>query len=91
MAKQTNKQTNKQKTLKNVENEKCTLQDMEYGEKTYKRGNRETHMVGHYIWRETLKNGQNEKHNYRNLNMLRKLTNEENEKVMVGPRIWREN
>ena len=26
---------------------------------------------------------------YRNLNMLRKLTNEENEKIMVGSGIWR--
>ena len=28
--------------------------------------------------------------NCRTLNMSRKLTNEENEKVMVGPGIWRE-
>jgi hypothetical protein len=27
---------------------------------------------------------------YRNLNMLRKLTNEENEKIMIGPGIWLE-
>ena len=26
----------------------------------------------------------------RNLNMSRKLTNEENEKIMVGPGIWQE-
>ena len=32
--------------LKNVENETQTLQDLEYGEKSDQRENRETHMVG---------------------------------------------
>jgi hypothetical protein len=32
--------------LKNVENEKQTLHDLEYGEKTEKRGKLETHTVG---------------------------------------------
>ena len=35
-----------QETLKNVENKKCTLQDMEYGEKTEKCGKRDTNTVG---------------------------------------------
>ena len=33
-------------TLKNVKNEKCTLQDLAYGKKTNKRGKRDTHTVG---------------------------------------------
>ena len=45
---------------KKVENEKCTLQDLEYGEKTYQKAKSETHMVGPGIWRETLKNMKNQ-------------------------------
>ena len=43
--------------MKNVKNEKYTLQDLDYGQKTEKKksGKRETHMVGTGIWRETLK------------------------------------
>ena len=46
--------------MKNVKNEKCTLQDLEYGKKTEKRGKRETHMIGYGIWQETLKYVENE-------------------------------
>ena len=46
--------------MKNVKNEKCTLQDLEYGKKTEKRGKRETHMIGYEIWQETLKYVENE-------------------------------
>ena len=53
---------NMARKLKNVENGKCTLQDLEYGEKTDKQRKCETHMVGHEIWRETMKIVQNEKH-----------------------------
>ena len=42
-------------TLRNEKNDKCTLQDMTYGENTDKQ-KRELHMVGTKIWRETLKN-----------------------------------
>ena len=42
--------------LENIENEKHTLQDLEYGDKTEKYGKCETHMIGHEIWQETLKN-----------------------------------
>ena len=35
-----------QKKLKNVENEKQTLHDLEYGEKTEKHGKLENHTVG---------------------------------------------
>ena len=49
-------------TLKNMKNEKCTMQDREYGRKTDQKEKSETHIVGHGIWRETLKNMQNEKH-----------------------------
>ena len=37
-------------TLKNGKNEKCTLQDLEYGKKTDQQGKLETHMVGPGIW-----------------------------------------
>ena len=40
---------------------------LQYGQKTEKRGKWETHMVGHEIWRETLKNVQNEKHTLQEL------------------------
>jgi hypothetical protein len=46
---------------KNVEKETQTLFQLEYCEKTEKRGRIEPHMVGLAIWRETLKNLQNEK------------------------------
>ena len=42
-------------TLKNEKNDKCTLQDMTYGENTDKQ-KWKIHMVGTGIWRETLKN-----------------------------------
>ena len=44
-----------QEILKNMKNENCTLQDLEYGEKPELKGKAETHMVGLGIWRETLK------------------------------------
>ena len=46
---------------KNVEKETQTQFQLDYGEKTEKRGRREPHMVGLGIWRGTLKNVQNEK------------------------------
>ena len=42
--------------LKNVENEKHTLQDLDYGEKPEKHGKCETHTIGPGIWQVTLKN-----------------------------------
>ena len=39
-------------TLKIVKNDKCTLQDLAYGEKTGKRGKRDKHTVGPGISRE---------------------------------------
>ena len=44
-----------------MENEAYTLQDLEYVEKTEKRGKLETHMVGPERWRESLKTVKNEK------------------------------
>ena len=38
--------------LKNAENEKLTLWDLEYGEKTKQQGKLETHIVGPGIWQE---------------------------------------
>ena len=49
-----------QETLKNIENEKCTLQDLEYGEKSENYGKCETHTVGREIFQETLKKVKNE-------------------------------
>ena len=46
---------------KNVEKETQKLFQLDYGEKTEKHGRRQTHMLGLVIWRETLKNVQNEK------------------------------
>ena len=43
------------KSLKNVKNEKCTLKDLEYVEKTDQWGKWETHMVRTGIWRENSK------------------------------------
>ena len=34
-----------QETVKNVKNEKCTPQDLDYGEKTEKRGKLDQHIV----------------------------------------------
>ena len=48
-------------TLKEVDIEKCTLQDLEYGKKTENHGKLETKTVGNKIRRETLKNVKNEK------------------------------
>ena len=39
-----------QDILKNLENDKCTLQDLEYCEKTEKHGKWEDHTVGPGIW-----------------------------------------
>jgi len=43
---------------KNVEKETQTQFQLDYGEKTEKRGRGKTHMVGLGIWREILKNVQ---------------------------------
>ena len=42
-------------TLKNVQIEKHTLQDLGYGEKTDKGGKYDTYTVGPGKWRETVK------------------------------------
>ena len=50
-----------QKTLKNMENEKCKLLDLEDGENTEICGILKVYTVGPGIWRETLKTMENEK------------------------------
>ena len=45
--------------LKNVKNEKCTLQDLEYGEKTENHGKLEIHTLGSEICQGKLKNVEN--------------------------------
>ena len=47
------------KSLKNVKNEKCTLKDLEYGEKTENHGNGEIQPLGREIWRGKLKKMEN--------------------------------
>ena len=47
------------KSLKNVKNEKCTLYDLEYGEKTENIRKIEIHTLGREIWRGKLKNVEN--------------------------------
>jgi hypothetical protein len=48
-------------TPTNVKNEKCTLKDLEYGEKREKRGKLDTNSVGHGVRQETLKKAEIEK------------------------------
>ena len=43
------------KSLTNVKNEKCTLKDLEYGEKTEHHGKLEIQTLGREIWRRILK------------------------------------
>ena len=47
------------KSLKNVKSGKCTLKDLEYGEKTENHGKREIHTLGREIWRVKLKKVEN--------------------------------
>jgi hypothetical protein len=47
------------KSLKNVKNEKCTLKDLEYGEKTENHGKWEIHTLGRERWRGKLKKVEN--------------------------------
>ena len=74
------------KSLKNVKNEKCTLQELEQGENTESHGKREIHTLGCEIWRGKLKKGGK----FRNVhcstwNMARKLKLMENEKHPLDP------
>ena len=43
------------KSLHNVKNEKCTQQELEYGEKSENHGKGEIHTLGREIWRGKLK------------------------------------
>ena len=45
--------------MKNVKNEKCTLQDLENGEKTENQGKCKIHTLGREIWRGKLKKVEN--------------------------------
>ena len=69
------------KSLKNVKNEKCTLKDLEYGEKNENHEKGEIHTLGREIWRVKLKKGGIFRNVYcRTWNMARKLKSMENEK-----------
>ena len=82
---------NMARKLKNLKNENCTLQDLEYGEKTENHGKGETHTLGPIIWQKTLKNTENETNTLQDLDC-----GEKTEKCgkcdthTVGTRIWRE-
>ena len=68
-----------------------TLYDLENANKLDKRGKWESHMVRCEIWRETLKNMQNEKH-CTIWNMARNSEKREIGKIhILGPGLWQEN
>ena len=70
------------KSLKNVKNEKCTLQDLEYVEKTENHGKSEIHTLGREIWQGKLKkSGKFRNVHCRTWNMTRKVKIMENEKI----------
>ena len=80
---------NMARKLKITENEKCTLYDLEYAEKTETHGKGETHTVGHEIWPEILKNEKNEKNTLQDQDYGEKI--EKHGKLdthTVGPGIW---
>ena len=64
--------------MKKLENEKCTLQDLEDGDKTEKGKKLETHRIRPGIWQETLKKWKMRNTHCRTWIVLRKLKNEEN-------------
>ena len=47
------------KSLINVKNEKCKMQDLEYGKKIENHGKREIHTLGREIWRGKQKKVEN--------------------------------
>ena len=65
--------------MKKVENEKCTTQDLEYSERTEKRGKRETDTVGPGIWQKKKKK-KKKKTKKKKKNEKKTLKNMENEK-----------
>ena len=66
---------------KTVEKEKCTLYDLEYGEKNENHGKWEAHTVARVIWLETLKNVKKKIHKHFLIcNIARNNKNVENEK-----------
>ena len=52
---------NMARNILTLENDKCTLQILEYGKKTENHGKCVSHTVGRGLWRETFKNLKNEK------------------------------
>ena len=67
------------------ENERCTLQDLEYGEKKEKRVKWKKNTVGPGIWRGTLKNVENKNYTLQDLKYGKKQTNK-NLKIMENER-----
>ena len=65
---------------KKRENEKCTLKDLEYGEKTENHGKLEIHTLGREIWQGKLKNVEKRNVHCMTWNMARKMKIMENEK-----------
>ena len=72
------------KSLKNVKNEKCTLKDLEYGEKTENHGKREIYTLGSEIWQGKLKKVEKIRNVHcRTWNVTRKLKIADNEKYTL--------
>ena len=72
-----------QEALKNLENEKCTHQEMEYDEKPERGGKQEMHTVETGIWQETLKKWKMRNAHCRTWNMVRNLKISENEECTL--------
>ena len=71
------------KSLKNLKNEKCTLQELEYGEKTENHRNEKYTLQDVKYARKTEKGGKFRNVHCRTCNMARKLKIMENEKHPV--------
>ena len=66
-------------TVNNVKNEKCTLQDLLYGQKNAKCGKCDKHTVGPGIWRDKCKKWKMKHKHSSTWNVARKLKNEKDE------------
>ena len=70
---------------------KCTMQDLEYDEKSEDHGERETHTVGYGIWRETVKKLKNETQTLFHLEYGEKPSKTCKMRIhSVGPGLWQE-
>ena len=74
-----------------MKNDKCTLQDLAYGEKTDKRGKWKTHMVGTGLWQENSKTWKMRHTQCRACYMARNSEKcEKGEMYTVRPGLWQD-